>query len=679
MAALPDHAPRWVRGWVLALAGTVLACGTAPPRPTAPAPVPGAETVRVEPLAFGPRARARNHALILGTTDAGATWLPLAEPATTVGIQADDLHLPAADSAARPASGPLWITAWVRPVPGARAAGLANAGLVTDGDRARRLPAHPAAGAALQATALALGKDLSDLRYVAVPEATLTPLAREPMAGALLAAALLASLTGAPVAPDAAREAHAAREATMAGMLLPDGSVLAPTAGGVRDVHQAYARLTGRRLPAPVPVPARAMAVPAAWAARLGAPYPAWRRALAGSWMQVLDMTGAARQPPALAHLAREAERLAREAEVLRGRGALLMALEHMMTAATYATAAAALQTMLVGLRAGHDGAGEPLRALGIAAAERLDQARAAAAAASSSSTGEQVLVMAAHQWILRGAGAHATGSQGQAALERALDATAAGADSPLSARAERLIAAAAPAALALARAESSARRALDMVAAAPQAPAPCATGHATGGPAGVAPGKAADPIGPIGAVALAHAAATAAGLPPGDTGDTGDDVHAAVARVAVEHAQRWARADRALAPATRCDRARAALAAALLAQVEAALSALPRHLPANSAARARVLADLLARAERKARQHARAAQVATGDIPALARLEYTMARRLARPAAAGAPSQAGDFGTAADAAMLAALERFWLSSMHAQAAVILARHWATR
>ena len=631
--------------------------------------------MRVEPLAFGPRAHAHDHALILGTTDTGATatWLPLAEPPATVQVQTGALRLLARDAASGPAtdavSGPLWITAWVRPVPGGRAAGLANTGLVADDEQAER---RPAAWAGLQAAALVLGKDLSDLRYAAVPDAVLAPLASEPMAGALLAAAFLASLTGAPVAPDAAREAG------VAGMLLPDGSVLAPAAGGVRDVHQAYARLTGRRLPAPVPVPARAMAVPETWAARLGASYPAWRRALAGSWMQVLDMTGAARQPPALARLAREAERLAQEAERLRGRGAILTAQEHMVIAATHATAAAALQAMLVHIRAGDvAGAWERLRALDAAAAARLEQAREAVAAraapASPAAIDELALRMAAHQWLLRGAGAHAAGSQGQADVERVLAAdSATGADGPLGPRADRLIAAAAPAALALARAESSARRALDLIAhepahepaSAPNAAAPCAT-------RGTAVGAAnRDPIRHL---ALAHAAATAPNLPlapelPLAPGNPGDAVHAAVARVAIEHAQMWARTDSALAPEARCARARAALAAAMLAQVEAAQLTLGQHLPADSAARARVLTGLLARAERKARQHARAAQVATGDIPVLARLEYAMARGLARPAAA-----------LDEAGQRAALERFWLSSMHAQMATILARHWPPR
>jgi hypothetical protein len=69
---------------------------------------------------------------------------------------------------------------------------------------------------------------------------------------------------------------------------------------------------------------------------------------------------------------------------------------------------------------------------------------------------------------------------------------------------------------------------------------------------------------------------------------------------------------------------------------------------------------NMLGAAERKAREHARAAKVATGTIPVQARLSYQTARVL----------RTGDL-----ADRLHALELYWASSVYSQTAVMLARN----
>ena len=69
---------------------------------------------------------------------------------------------------------------------------------------------------------------------------------------------------------------------------------------------------------------------------------------------------------------------------------------------------------------------------------------------------------------------------------------------------------------------------------------------------------------------------------------------------------------------------------------------------------------NMLTFAEKRARENARAAKVATGEIPVQARLRYQQAKVL----------REGDLGD-----KLAALEYFWASSVYSQTAVMLARN----
>ncbi len=174
---------------------------------------------------------------------------------------------------------------------------------------------------------------------------------------------------------------------------------------------------------------------------------------------------------------------------------------------------------------------------------------------------------------------------------------------------------------------------------------------HWAGGPNAAT--HAAHAPGPDAATHAAHApgpdAATHAAGPNAAT-------HAAGPNAATPAAPAASPSRAAAAPAatfaTPCTRAVAALAAAELARVEHGRLDLARY-----GTRARVAA-LVARADHAARQHAQAAQVATGFIPASTRLTFQAARQRAR-----LNDPAG------------ALVRFWAASLHAELAVTLARH----
>jgi hypothetical protein len=98
-------------------------------------------------------------------------------------------------------------------------------------------------------------------------------------------------------------------------------------------------------------------------------------------------------------------------------------------------------------------------------------------------------------------------------------------------------------------------------------------------------------------------------------------------------------------------------LAGALLAHAGSARLLVERALPTEPGPRDAALSRLVTAAERKARQHARAARIAIGFVPMQARLRYEQALAV-RPA---------------DRAL--ALELLWTSSLYSQIAIALARN----
>jgi hypothetical protein len=342
----------------------LVACG-APPPAKPPNTAPPLEVKTFAPLGMKTDAKAPNQAVILGT-DAhnGSTILPLAgaQPRTYV----DALFTKAPGDAAGGITSVKLATA---PTPdGSGQVGVFEA---FAGGTSAQWRASVWASAVVAATAL--NKDLAEFTF----SATSTGYIDGASASGLIAAGFLAAMTGAPVAGDV----------TMTGIINPDGSIgpvdgipeklaaamdhgkkrigypigmrmarsaktnelvdlvaLAKRHGAqaieVADVHQAYKLMTGKALPAPLPVAASEMALDDGTKKVLDAKYKQWQERLATEWGAILQLESAGRLPEILTYLRDSSKGYAAAAETLHKRGLYAAAYQRMIAAWSYASAA---------------------------------------------------------------------------------------------------------------------------------------------------------------------------------------------------------------------------------------------------------------------------------------------------------------------------------------------------
>jgi hypothetical protein len=327
---------------VLAAALVVACGGTQHGAPTQP---PAPRVVAYAPLGFKADARVPNQAVILGTDDKhGSTVIPL--PAGPSTVQIDRVTLataPNPEHAVQVTGGPgVWMSAVV--------------------------------------AANVLDKDVGDFTFSATGDA----------ASGLVAGGFLAALTGAPI--DGA--------ATLTGTINPDGTIgpvpgvpeafLAAIQNGKRrlgypagmrmvtsaagetvdlvalakahgaeaveigDVHAAYKLLTGKDLPATVPVPAAEMALDKATIDALDARYKDWQQRVAVEWSTLVQLDTAGRVPPTLLALRDLAKQNAEAAEALHKRGLAAAAYSRMLAAWAFASATTQAYDIVSKVRAGN-------------------------------------------------------------------------------------------------------------------------------------------------------------------------------------------------------------------------------------------------------------------------------------------------------------------------------------
>jgi hypothetical protein len=297
-----------------AIAALIVACAATcgpPPAVKPPAPPP-LEVRHYKPLAFKADATAPQHAVLLGTdaTD-GSTILPLAV---------------------------------ATPAP--------------DGSRAWRASVWTAALVA----ATTLDKDLGDLHLPDPAAGT-----AESDTSAHVAAAFIAAAVGAPVDPSTIVLGTVNPDGTLAPIANPLERVRTAIAKGARriavpagqlaeikllatqshveaveveDVHGAYAALTGKPLPAPVPVTAAEMALDDTTATALDARYKQWQQRLAVEWGAILQLESAGRLPQLLSYLRDTSKTLAQSADALHKKKLVGAAYARMFAAALYASTA---------------------------------------------------------------------------------------------------------------------------------------------------------------------------------------------------------------------------------------------------------------------------------------------------------------------------------------------------
>jgi hypothetical protein len=221
--------------------------------------------------------------------------------------------------------------------------------------------------------ATTLNKDLTDFTFSATSGGYIDGAS----ASGLMAAGFLAAMTGAPIQSDV----------TMTGIINPDGTIgpvggvpekllssiekgkkkigypigmkMAPSARTnelvdleelakskgaqaieIADVHQAYKLLTGKVLPEPIPVAEADMALDPGTKTALDAKYKQWQQRLATEWGAILQLESAGRLPPILVYLRDYSKSYGEVAEDLHKRGLYGAAYARMLAAWAYASSA---------------------------------------------------------------------------------------------------------------------------------------------------------------------------------------------------------------------------------------------------------------------------------------------------------------------------------------------------
>jgi hypothetical protein len=599
-------------------------------------------------------------------------------------------------------------------VPGTAPATAATASPPVPAIRAPQVGAgDPAAGARWRAglwsaalvAATTLGKDLHDVTFSAVPASPIDSAA----ASALIAAGFLATLTGAPIDP----------QATLAGTLDPDGTI-GPAAGipeqflgalghgktrlgypsGMRlarsqvtgkdvdlvqlakdhhaeaielaNVYDAYQLLTRHALPAPVPVGEADMALDPDTLGGLDAAYLAWRARLAGEWTQLLHLEQAGRLPATVGVLTRLAQDLGEQAEVLYRAGKLPAAYGRVLAAWVSAAGANATYAVLAKLAAGDvDGAVAALAARDTADPGAILGKLGALRPATLSG---HLAMVAAFQPALRGWSYHGFGAEALRATTQLLAGLQGKSAAELgsAATAERIAGTLAPAVLMRLRTIAETTVADQELALEPDQGVPY-----TGSPPHVA--RLAAAFQAEAAAALRHADALLVAPLARAAGITDDAARRRVAAAWPDYliadalarlpsgdlprqlAASWGEGSVAWSLLLLAGHAAAYHTAAfLLAKYDALAVHVDDAGRIDAVEHPEAFRALLANAGRTARATARAARIATGTIPVQARLAYQLA----------AVEQTGSLDDQVNA-----LADLWAASAFCRIAVMLARH----
>jgi len=355
------------------------ACG-GPPATTPPGPKAVAGGVKqVTPLQFKDDAKAPAQALILGTdAKGGSTVVPLAgvESKATV----DSMWVRTGDGPAVGGSSPVDLITAPNPD------GQVRVGIYEE--VAGSLGPQWRAGVWLASfvSATVINKDLTDFKFSAEAGGHVDGAS----ASGLMTAGYLASMIGAKIDP----------QTTMTGIINPDGTIgpvggipqkfigsidkgkkrlgfpigmryatdantgehvdlvqLAKDRGAeaveVSDVYAAVELLTGKKIPRPVPVTEAQMMLDDEVVAVLEAKYTAWQKLLAEEWSHLLELDQAGRLPAGLVSLAMTAQAEGTAAEKLKNQGLAASAYHRVVRAWVYAAGATATADILELAQAG--------------------------------------------------------------------------------------------------------------------------------------------------------------------------------------------------------------------------------------------------------------------------------------------------------------------------------------
>ena len=386
------------------VAALMISCGgshgsTTPAAKNPGTPLAGTSQKAYQPMTVKADAKQANQAVILGTDDKnGSTVVPLPTAMTKATVDAMWVKLgPSPSGGSTP----------VKLGTGPNADGSVQVGIYEElsGGTGAQWRAGIWVSAFVAATVL--GKDLTDFQFTASSGGYIDGAS----ASGLMAGGFLASMTGATIDPTV----------TMTGIINPDGTIgpvggipekflgsiekgkkrlgfpigmqharseatgedvdlvkLAKDHGAeaveVADVYEAYKLLTGKVLPAPVPVLESDMALDPDTTAALELKYKEWQSRLAAEWAIVTELESAGKLPKMLAMLRQKAQDNSAEAEKLHGKGKIAAAYVKILGAWGYASSATQTYAILQQIQKGDvAGATAKVEALAQADAQTID------------------------------------------------------------------------------------------------------------------------------------------------------------------------------------------------------------------------------------------------------------------------------------------------------------------
>jgi hypothetical protein len=671
------------------------ACSSSPSSKTTPT---GKGSVRqYKPLEMKADVKAKSQAVILGTDSrGGSTVIPLVDGTASAKVDSMWVRLGGgADGSATGGTSPVTLTA------SPNTDGEVRVGVYEQFSGG--LGPEWRAGVWLSSfiAATTLGKDLIDFKFSADAGGHVDGAS----ASGLMTAGFLAALTGATIDP----------KATMTGIINPDGTIgpvmgipekflgsiekgktklgfpiglryatdvdtrervdliaLAKekgvTAVEVGDVYDAYQLLTGKTLPRPVPVDEAAMAVDDDVNKAIEARIETWQKQLGAEWERVLELHASGRLPPTLRNLAMRAQTEATAGERLKNQGLAGPAYNRMATAWVYVAGATSTADVLDLVRA-NDIPGALAKLDEFAALTNTAEAALKQIGGMKPDTmGGHLQMISAFQKALVGWGFHVFAGE-RMGMARSTVAALMGAPAQklLSDEvAEEVVNAVAPAVLAIGRGTAGASVALDAL----EIEKERGVNYLCSLPN-------------LKRLAMSFHSASSANIAYFDVlGGVRDDfTRMRLLTAEPDYLVAWMTAHlpdmRGLPEQLKKEWGEKSLAWNLASLAGSELSYFKASLLIGRAFSLGVQNDpltgmpqsvehdkafihMLTSAERKAREHARTAKIATGSIPIQARLAYQNARLL----------REGDLSD-----KLSALEAFWSSSAYSQTATMLARN----
>ena len=434
----------------LCLAGLWHGCGSGSSQPAAPGArrTPIAQTQKtVRPFEIREHAKLSNQALILGTDgDGGSTVIPLVGAPRTVEL--DALWVSRGGDRWKGGTSKIWLTT------APQSEGRVRVGMYERYAGGMGAQWRAAVWMAAFVTANTLGKDLTDFEFTAENAGFIDGAS----AGALMAAGFLASLTGATIDPAATMTGTVNPDGTVGPVTgIPaklQGALAAgkkrvgypvglryaeeldggqkvdvvalarrhgATAVEISDVFEAYTFLTGEELPVPVPVAVEEMDIEPAVKEKLAQYCAGWRAFLEDEWSRIIELHTEGKLPDALRSLAARAEAEGTVAEKLLQAGHPANAYHHMVAAVVYAVTATGVWDVLEQVKAGDiEAATERLLAFRSRAGE-TELALRQVGKLEPRTIGDTLMVVSAFKTAISGWGFHQFGYEQMTAAMQSL------------------------------------------------------------------------------------------------------------------------------------------------------------------------------------------------------------------------------------------------------------------